>query len=277
MIPRNHITAWRASAPWQLDSQVEQDLIISRAIIEIFSVPTLASNLAFRGGTALYKLYLHPPARYSEDIDLVQVHPALIGDILDNMRNVLDPWLGEPRRQFKEGRVNLVYRFDSEDQPPIKLKLKIEINSREHFTVLGYRQIPFRVKNLWFADKTIVQTYALSELLATKFRALYQRRKGRDLFDLWHALNQSQFEPSELLACFQEYMANDGVKITRAQFEANLVAKQLHPDFRDDVRPILRPGLTWNFDTALSALQEKLVSNLPGDPWNPPRTGPSSG
>ena len=71
LIPRDYITEWRARAPWVQDSQVEQDLVISRALVEIFSHPVLADGLAFRGGTALYKLYLMPPARYSEDIDLV--------------------------------------------------------------------------------------------------------------------------------------------------------------------------------------------------------------
>lgn len=58
---------------WRSDAQVEQDLIISRALVEIFSDDFLRENLAFRGGTALYKLYLTPAPRYSEDIDLVQI------------------------------------------------------------------------------------------------------------------------------------------------------------------------------------------------------------
>ena len=69
MIPRDYITAWRAQAPWIPDFQVEQDLVISRALVLIFSHPLLRKSLAFRGGTALYKLYIKPPARYSEDID----------------------------------------------------------------------------------------------------------------------------------------------------------------------------------------------------------------
>lgn len=72
MIPRAAITAWCPSAPWATDAQVEQDLVLSRAVVEIFSEPTLASALVFRGGTALHKLFLTPAARYSEDIDLVQ-------------------------------------------------------------------------------------------------------------------------------------------------------------------------------------------------------------
>lgn len=41
MIPRAHVTAWRANAPWSNDAQVEQDLVLSRALVEIFSDPLL--------------------------------------------------------------------------------------------------------------------------------------------------------------------------------------------------------------------------------------------
>ncbi|HSW30294.1 MAG TPA: nucleotidyl transferase AbiEii/AbiGii toxin family protein [Longimicrobiales bacterium] len=76
MIPRDFITEWRVHAPWKLDAQVEQDLVISRALVELFRAPELADSLAFRGATALYELHLLPPARCSEDIDLVQVTPG---------------------------------------------------------------------------------------------------------------------------------------------------------------------------------------------------------
>ena len=77
MIPRDYITQWRERAPWSEDFQVEQDLVISRALVALYSDPVLAEALAFRGGTALYKLYLTPPARYSEDIDLSRWSPGL--------------------------------------------------------------------------------------------------------------------------------------------------------------------------------------------------------
>jgi predicted nucleotidyltransferase component of viral defense system len=267
MIPQDFITAWRAHAPWRLDAQVEQDLVISRAIVELFSVHELASSVLFRGGTALYKLHLTPPVRYSEDIDLVQVHAESIGGTLDHARAALDPWLGEPRRVFKEGRVNLVYRFESEDAPPLKLKLKIEINTGEHFTVLGMHRAPFEVVSPWFSGTAEVPTYAIEELLCTKLRALYQRKKGRDLFDLWYALDLGRIEPTTLLSCFKRYMNAEGRAVTRAQFEKNLAAKRKQPDFRDDVKPLLRPGVSWNVDVAMDTVLEKLVAPLPGEPW----------
>src|SRR5204862_425249 len=62
VIPKDFITEWREQAPWVTDRQVEQDLVISRALVELFSSEPIASTLAFRGGTALYKLHLKPAA-----------------------------------------------------------------------------------------------------------------------------------------------------------------------------------------------------------------------
>ncbi|MYG19306.1 MAG: hypothetical protein F4208_07005 [Gemmatimonadales bacterium] len=71
MIPRDYITAWRTRAPWAQDAQVEQDLVLSRALVEIFSHPLLSEGLAMRGGTAIYKLYRHHVTRALFEQDLV--------------------------------------------------------------------------------------------------------------------------------------------------------------------------------------------------------------
>lgn len=49
MIPKMHIDSWRDSAPWRVDTQVEQDLVISRALISIFSDPYLQA-IRMQGG-----------------------------------------------------------------------------------------------------------------------------------------------------------------------------------------------------------------------------------
>lgn len=267
MIPRAYITEWREHAPWGQSTWVEQDLVISRAIVEIFANDDLAQRLAFRGGTALYKLHLLPPARYSEDIDLVQTRAEPIGATFDIVRSVLDPWLGEPRRVLKDGRVNLVYRFLSEEDSPVQRRLKVEINSREHFAELGWVQVPFRIENRWFAGEAQVTTFHPDELLATKLRALYQRRKGRDLFDLAHALQRQLVDPEVLLRCFHRYMADGGHAVSRAQFEANLAQKAGDAAFRGDIKPLLRPEFVWDFAAALETVQRELIARLPGDRW----------
>ncbi|HNH45719.1 MAG TPA: nucleotidyl transferase AbiEii/AbiGii toxin family protein, partial [Myxococcota bacterium] len=166
MIPKAFIDQWRAMAPWVADHQVEQDLIISRALVELYSDPFLRERLAFRGGTALYKLHLSA-ARYSEDIDLVQTRPEPIGDTLNALRARLDPWLGSPKREFSDGRVTLSYRLMSEGEPSVRLKLKVEINSREHFAVFGLQKYPFRVQSRWFTGEAEVTGYTLDEQLGT--------------------------------------------------------------------------------------------------------------
>lgn len=232
MIPRDQITEWRAHAPWATDAQVEQDLVISRALVEVFQVPRLAESLFFRGGTALYKLYLVPAARYSEDIDLVQVRAEPIGETLDSLRSVLDPWLGVPRRQLSEGRATLVYRFSSEHEPPVRMRLKVEINTREHLALRGTTKVPFSVDSSWFRGQADVATFTVDELLGTKLRALYQRKKGRDLFDLWYAMQSGRVDRLALIASFQRYMREGGHVVTRAQFEENLACKRAMPEFR---------------------------------------------
>ena len=60
MIDQQCILDWRKQFPWSIMQQVEQDLLISRAVVAIYSDDFLASRLAWRGGTALYKLHLKP-------------------------------------------------------------------------------------------------------------------------------------------------------------------------------------------------------------------------
>lgn len=98
MIPQAHIIEWSNNVPWSTNEQVEQDLVICRALVAIFNDDFLAENLAFRGGTALHKLFLNPQPRYSEDIDLVQIKAIPFGEILDRLKNVLS---------FIEGKINV--------------------------------------------------------------------------------------------------------------------------------------------------------------------------
>lgn len=267
MIPKDYITEWRTQAPWVADEQVEQDLVISRAIVEMFGDGALARRLAWRGGTALHKLYFAPAPRYSEDIDLVQLSPEPIGDTLHGIRSALDPWLGEPKRVFKEGRVNLVYRFRSEGPPIVPLRMKIEINTREHFSELGVISMPFEIESRWFAGKTDVTTFALDELLGTKLRALYQRKKGRDIFDLWTAATRGRVSPDRVVRCFERYMREGGHSASRAQFEQNLAGKRADRNFTADTTPLLRPGTPWDPDAAFDVVQEWFVSRLSGTSW----------
>ncbi|MFB3779571.1 MAG: nucleotidyl transferase AbiEii/AbiGii toxin family protein [Bryobacteraceae bacterium] len=262
MIPQAAITHWRNIVPWPQDAQVEQDLILSRALIEIFQEPLLSKGLLLRGGTALHKLFVKPPRRYSEDIDLVQASPGPIGAVLDAIRARLDPILGSPRRERNPDNVTLRYRMDSEMPPVVPIRLKVEINTREHFTVFGAASQALNVRSPWFESRADVQTYSLDEILATKLRALYQRRKGRDLFDLWMGLGMRTVDPRKVVQAFRRYIEAEGSKVTCGDFQKNLAAKVESRAFNDDLRPLLAPGINYDASKAAEIVSGKLLSLL---------------
>jgi len=272
VIPSDFIVEWRAHTRWATDEQVEQDLILCRALIEIFEDADLARDVALRGGTALHKIYFSPARRYSEDIDLVQLREAPIGPTIDRIRAKLDSWLGTPRREAGDG-VRLIYRFDSENPPAVRLRLKIETNTREHLAVRGTTSRPFAVESRWWRGRSDITTFEVEEILATKLRALFQRKKGRDLFDLWVAL-EAGIDPSSVVDIFRVYVKAGGHQITRALFEENLARKVHLPAFTDDIRPLLPPGVTFDLGDGLKRVQQEMITLVPGRPWKgkPART-----
>lgn len=263
MIPVRYIQEWKQYAPWVNEAQVEQDLIISRALVEMFQSPLLQDSLAFRGGTALHKLYIQPQVRYSEDIDLVQVNPEPIKPILQEIRQKLS-FLGMERTVRQNVHNNtILYRFKSEIPPVINMRLKIEINTREHFDVLGLRKLPFQIKNNWYSGDCNVTTYQIEELLGTKVRALYQRRKGRDLFDLYWTLSQYDVDPDIVIKCYNEYM-NFSVETppTKKLFLLNMEEKLQDNEFLTDMEGIKSPGVDYSIEEAWSLVRNQLIEKL---------------
>lgn len=261
MIPRNIISEWMSVAPWQKIEMVEQDLILSRAIIDIFSDPLLSQKVAFRGGTALHKLYLQPPARYSEDLDLVQVKAEPIGETIELFRKTLK-YLGEPAYEQKQRNTILIYRFDSETPPVVRLRVKIEINCREHFSVFGYQKMPYKVESRWFAGQGNLVTYSIEELLGSKIRALFQRKKGRDLFDIWYCFKQHDVDIDKVLQAFSAFIKHDRLVISREEYLDNVNAKLSDPDFQNDLTGLIRPGIEFDFNKSWDFLKTDLFLKM---------------
>ena len=271
MIPAMHIIAWSRVAPWAAPRQVEQDLIISRAVVDLFNDEFLKEQLRFRGGTALHKLHFPRPLRYSEDIDLVRTTAGGIGPILDRTRRVLG-WLGEARYAATGVAPKLVFRVHAEDGGA-PLRLKVEINTREREVYDESIEIGHTVDNPWFAGHASIPTYSCEEMLATKLRALLQRNKGRDLFDLAQALAVFEaLDTGRVVDLFVRYLEAAEQAISRSEAEARMFAKLARPRFVEDIRPLLAPdeadALTdeWVRD-AFSAAFGRLIERLPGERW----------
>lgn len=132
-------------APWATEAQIEEDLLITRVVVAIFGDPFLARQAAMRGGTVLHKIHLAPPARYSEDIDLVAVGDRPRGDIVRALRRAvssviraspvsdrLERFLLAIRNTAKESAIaRLTWEYAPTSASPPMMKLKVEINVTE--------------------------------------------------------------------------------------------------------------------------------------------------
>ncbi|MEO8466779.1 MAG: nucleotidyl transferase AbiEii/AbiGii toxin family protein [Gammaproteobacteria bacterium] len=272
MIPQMNIIAWGNVAPWAEQRQIEQDLIISRAVIELFSDEFLREELRFRGGTALNKVHFPAPLRYSEDIDLVRTTAGPIKPLLTRIRETLEPWLG--KAAFKQSAVapKLYFSADAEDGGAA-LRLKVEINTRERTAYDGPALIHYEVDNLWFTGEAEIATFSREEMLATKLRALLQRDTGRDLLDLSHALTVFEgLDTARVATIFGQYLAAQELTLSRAQAEERMWAKLAQPAFVADIRPLLTADEAAGLDdaailAAFTAVFSSFIARIPGVSW----------
>ena len=234
MIPRNSITAWSQFVNWPNFDQVEQDLLLSRLIVEMANDPLLGNELVFRGGTCLHKFHLKPALRYSEDLDYVRRSSGEIGPIFDAVRSIgerlkmtVNTSLAEHPKVFLRG---------SYESGSGAIRIKIEINTHERSPAKPYVTRLYTVDSPWFQGKADVLTFCPEELVASKLRALYQRTKGRDLFDLWLALTRLKLVPEDIVACFAAYCPEN---YSARMAERNLREKLGKDSFRNDLSSLL--------------------------------------
>lgn len=257
MIPADAITAWASEHPWPTRNQVEQDLLLERAICAIANHDLLGAELVFRGGTAFHKLCLPRPYRYSEDLDYVRTTSGGIKPIalaLTELGTSLGFTVTTKIRQHPK----IYWRTTSTGGTP--LRIKIEINTHERSPALPIVRHPHAVSNTWWSGHANVPTFQPPELVATKIRALYQRSKGRDLFDLWLALTEVHLSPDDILNAFHPYRPKG---LTARLAIANLNMKLNDPRFRADITPLVtNPPPGYTIETATELITDTLLSHL---------------
>jgi Nucleotidyl transferase AbiEii toxin, Type IV TA system len=104
-------------------------------------------------------------------------------------------------------------------------------------------------------------------LLGIRLRAFYQRKKGRDLFDLAVAITQGGVDPARIVKTFSAYMEHDGHIVTCALFKQNMQQKRTDPQFTADIGPLLASAYSWDFAAVTATVQAALIERLPGEPW----------
>ncbi len=126
-----------------------------------------------------------------------------------------------------------------------------------------FNKVPFSVQSRWYEGNGEISTYTLDELLGTKLRALYQRSKGRDLFDLHVALQECELDVGRVVEAFSKYMAHGNHKVTRDVFKQNITAKLQDPNFNADISPLLATGYNWDCEEAVEDIFSRLIARLP--------------
>jgi predicted nucleotidyltransferase component of viral defense system len=247
-------------------------------MVALFDDKFLSSQIAMRGGTLLHKVHLAPPARYSEDIDLVVVGTRPPDHIRQAIRRVLTDVLGTPkasvwdtlklaiRNTVKPSRVlRMTYAARSIIEPNRALEIVVEANVTERKPHRAVVEMPFSFP---FRDKPVemrIKGFDIHEMLGTKMRAMFQRKRGRDLFDLYWALTKSAkpIAPAAIIESFQHYMKQEGTTAGRSEFVAILDAHLKDRGFCSDTEQLLRSGITYDPQSAGRYVKAKLLSLLP--------------
>jgi predicted nucleotidyltransferase component of viral defense system len=280
MIPitRQDILFHQSIAPWSAQYQVEQDLLLCRAIAALFDDSFLSSQIAMRGGTLLHKVHLAPPARYSEDIDLVVVGSRPAEYIRRAVRRVLADVLGMPkasvwdtitlaiRNTVKPSRVlRMTYSVRSIMEPSRSLDIVVEANVTERKPHRSVVEIPFNFPFRGETVQTKIKGYDIHEMLGTKMRAMFQRSRGRDLFDLYWAMTKSvsPIDPSAVIESFQHYRKQEGTGAKRAEFIEILEAHLKDRGFCSDTESLLRIGIRYDPQAAGNYVISNLLLRLP--------------
>ena len=126
----------------------------------------------------------------------------------------------------------------------------------------------YKVENPWFSNDVDIPTYSINELLATKLRALFQRNKGRDLFDLWKSVKDGLVEEEKVVECFKVYTEKLDTPITKARFEKNLSGKYRDKDFREDIKPLLAKGVNYDIEEAFEVIHAAFITKLKGSSYS---------
>jgi len=198
MIPHAEVLALRGE--WSLRADViEKDYVLGWMLAAIAAAPELSETWVFKGGTCLRKCF-YETYRFSEDLDFTVIEggPETAEDLVPIFEGVAD-WLRDQIGleivvdansfvQHKNRRGNattqgrVAYRGPS--NPPTLPKVKIDLTSDELLVGPTVRRSILHPYSDAEELRGEVQSYSIVELLAEKTRALAERCRPRDLYDV---------------------------------------------------------------------------------------------
>lgn len=234
----------------------EQDLRISYALKDMFEDEYLKPLLLLKGGTAINKLYFKDTSRLSVDIDVNHIGEnkhAVAGQakaVRESVTRILSRQdtgykFMIPRKDWYQTTIHAIYR-SSDGQ---NRKLKVEVSHVERFPIVESVVKSFIIPSE-SREKCTIPTYSLDELLATKYRALFTRAKGRDIYDIYQA-RKLGIDRILVRKMFIYYLFRVG-KVYNPKLDLKAVRMRLlSKQYVDDVTSYVRQGI--NFSLAEAA------------------------
>lgn len=186
----------------KLDKVIEKDYVIAWLLLGL-AVSNLKKSLAFKGGTALKRVYFSG-YRYSEDLDFTILNKLDETDLKDKFRKVLRNLERSQAFVFdlKEERIehhtdSLTFYVDFVGPLQAKLcsrdiKVDFTLDEKLYYPVL---EKPVKAPYSDCKDsKNEIKAYSLEEILAEKLCALIGRTEPRDLYDAYFLLEVGQLD-----------------------------------------------------------------------------------
>ena len=161
--------------------------------------------------------------------------------------------------------VRMTYAIPSLTEAGKNLEIVVEANVTERTPHLPVIKIPFEFPFRDSVVKSLVNGYDIHEMLGTKLRALFQRRHGRDLFDLYWALTLAKppVAPAQVIESFQYYLKLEGSIAGRSEFIGLLDGHLADCGFCSDMNQLLRVGIKYDPQEAGDYVKTKLLALLP--------------
>lgn len=209
---------------------------MSLLAIGVAQDPRLTDRLAWRGGTCLHQLHLERARRYSEDLDYVLVAPMRHASVVNALRDVVTELGMECERQeISPAHVKLWAGVEVPAASGV-VRVKFEVNCADAEPILDLARVRHGVETRVWQEEAHLLTYQAAELVGTKFRALAQRRKGRDLSDLWLARRELLISSDVLARAADHYLAHE--EISPPELRQRIAAHLRDPDFGRDLKEL---------------------------------------
>ena len=177
------------------DVMIAEKEVVLTFLLQLLSERKILDRLAFKGGTCLRKMFVGSQGRFSTDLDFTGIeehdHEEVI---LDMMQAFEQPFHGirfaipdEGYYETQDGLswgVNPTYTHDWNRSGVSEVRLQISRRETPTLPTERLRQVQQSYFKLLPFEATEIACLALSEIIAEKIRACYQRNKARDIYDL---------------------------------------------------------------------------------------------